>query len=519
MADIRPGAPTAPQAAQRVSAADRAPPFVRWLIRIWAFCRKEINEIRRQPLLILSLIGGPLLVLVLFGGSFRGSNPVLRTALVLPPEGLEGITAEQIQSLAGLNFTIIDISTDRAGAEARLRAGELDVVQVLPANVFEAVSHGESPQIEFLSNAIDPMLEGWIQYLAYAEVNEVNKAILTQQTTGAQQQAVGIKVQIADARGTIDQLEGDLTQAQQAKAQENIRSLRRSLAEWEARLPAEGAVGRVDVAQLRRDLARLDTDLGQIEQALDEGTIKQRLAELRAAQRDLTELDGVIQIFIETPPDVVVAPVRQTYSNVRGAAYTAMVYYAPGVLALLVQHTAITLGALALVRERRMGAFEVFRVAPVNMIQLLLGKYIAYTLFIALSAAVLIGMLRLLGIPLLGSLALFVALLLLLTLASLGVGFLISTVSGSDSQAIQLAMITLLLAIFFSGLFITLDSFARPALAVSYIVPMTHGVSGFQDLMLRGLAPVGRVWVALGAIAAVTFALVVLLTRRQFKRA
>ncbi len=122
---------------------------MRWLIRIRAFYREEVSEIRRQPLLILSLIGGPLLVLIIFGASFSGSNPVLRTAVVLPTEGLEGITTEQIQSLAGLNFTLIDISTDRARAEERLRVGELDVVQVLPANALEAIQRGESPQIEF----------------------------------------------------------------------------------------------------------------------------------------------------------------------------------------------------------------------------------------------------------------------------------------------------------------------------------------------------------------------------------
>ncbi len=190
----------------------------------------------------------------------------------------------------------------------------------------------------------------------------------------------------------------------------------------QARLPAESTIGRVDIAKMRSDIARLDANLAQIEQAISDGVIKQRLAEIRAAQQDLDQLDGFIQIFIDTPPDVVVAPLRQTYSNVRGAAYSAVVYYAPGVLALLVQHTAITLGALALVRERRMGAFEVFRVAPVNMIQLLIGKYLGYTLFISLSSATLIVLLRLLGIPLLGNLALFVALLLLLHAGLAGAG-------------------------------------------------------------------------------------------------
>ena len=118
-----------------------------------------------------------------------------------------------------------------------------------------------------------------------------------------------------------------------------------------------------------------------------------------------------------------------------------MVYYAPGVLALLVQHTAVSLSALALVRERMMGAFELFRVSPANMVQLLIGKYLGYTVFIALASVALAAAMRLLGVPLLGNWFLFVILLLLLTVASLGVGFLISTVAGSDSQAIQFAMI------------------------------------------------------------------------------
>lgn len=118
---------------------------------------------------------------------------------------------------------------------------------------------------------------------------------------------------------------------------------------------------------------------------------------------------------------------------------------------MLVQHTAVSLGALALVRERMMGAFELFRVSPANMVQLLIGKYLGYTMIIAVASAALTAAMRLFGVPLQSSWLLFALLLLLLTIASLGVGFLISTVAGSDSQAIQFAMISLLLSIFFSG--------------------------------------------------------------------
>jgi len=460
-------------------------------------------------------------VLLVFGASFSSSNPLLRTVVVLPPNGIDGISRERIQALVGANFTLLGITDDRAAAEAQLRAGQLDVVQVLPADALAAVQRGESPEIEFLSNAIDPLNEGWIQYLAYAETNEINKALLKQQTIGAQAQASQIKVKIADTGAELGQLEGALTQQQLATIQGDLRALKQSLALFAAQLPAAGTLfgSQADLVRLRDELARTQRSLDTIDQAISDGTIRQKLDELRVARQDLQQMEGLIEVFVTLSPDTVVSPIRQKYANVRGAAYASVIYYSPGVLALLIQHTAITLGALALVRERMIGAFEVFRVAPVSMVQLLIGKYLGYTVFIGLTAAVLIVAMLLTGVPLLGNPLLFVALILLLTLASLGVGFLISTISSSDSQAIQLAMITLLLSIFFSGFFIGLDSFARPALALSYSIPMTHGVRGFQSLMLRGIAPGAPTWIGLALISAISFALVVLLTRRQFQQA
>jgi ABC-2 type transport system permease protein len=125
-------------------------------------------------------------------------------------------------------------------------------------------------------------------------------------------------------------------------------------------------------------------------------------------------------------------------------------------------------------------------------------------------------------VPVPGSPALiaqFVGVLLLLTVASLGVGFVISAIAGTDSQAIQLAMITLLLSIFFSGFFIDLTSFSQLARGVSYGIPMTHGVAGLQYLMLRDLPPEPGVWVGMTLIAVITFVLVVVLTQRQLARA
>jgi ABC-2 type transport system permease protein len=515
--------PNQPNSSSQTTSPVKRPRFglTRWLIRVRAYLMKELSELRRQPLLILSLVGGPLLVLVLFGSTFRNSNPVLRTVLITPPGGVPGISIDQIRALAGTNFQIVGVSEDLASAQAQLDNGEIDVVQVFPEDVMGMVQRGENPQIQFLSNAINPVTEGWIQYLAYAQVNEINKAFLRQQTQTAQQEASIIKVRLVDTRGQILELEQQTSPEQQRQAQEDLRAIRADLERLESQLPNQdpALMNQIDIADLRRriDITKQNIDL--IDQSITDGTLDQHLNELRTTGDELTHIEGLIDLFIEIPADRVVAPVQQTYSNLRGQAYQAVVFYTPGVLALLVQHTAITLGALALIRERLLGAFEVFRVAPVSMTQLLLGKYIAYTFFVALMTALMVGGLLMMGVPFLGDMGQFALLCFLLTLASLGVGFLISAVSSSDSQAIQLAMIALLLSIFFSGFFIALDSFALPAQVVSTIIPMSHGVSGMQNLMLRGIPPSPVAWGALVALSLISFVAVVFITRRQLAKA
>jgi ABC-2 type transport system permease protein len=197
-----------------------------------------------------------------------------------------------------------------------------------------------------------------------------------------------------------------------------------------------------------------------------------------------------------------------------------MSFYAPSVLALILQHIAITLGALSLVRERLLGALELFRVAPVSMIQVIVGKYLGYTLFIGVITAALVGLMvwpAALGVPFLGSAALFVGMVVLLTLASLGIGFLISAWSVSDSQAVQLSMLVLLLSIFFSGFFLPLENFRVPINYVGYALPLTHGIAGFQGIMLRGIGPSFLTWLMLGIIAAVTFVAVTAISQWQFR--
>jgi ABC-2 type transport system permease protein len=75
---------------------------------------------------------------------------------------------------------------------------------------------------------------------------------------------------------------------------------------------------------------------------------------------------------------------------------------------------------------------------------------------------------------------------IVLLLTSLGVGFLISLISQTDTQAVQYSMLLLLASIFFSGFFLDLRLMWEPMKALAWSLPATYGIRMLQDIMLRG---------------------------------
>src|SRR3954449_8030455 len=115
-------------------------------IRLLSFFSKEVNEIRRQPKLVLSLLLGPFLILLLFGIGYQGERPKLRTALVVPAQGADQAQLESLKKAIGTNFTIVKADSDLDGAMAMLNAGQLDVVETLPPNIQQTLLDGKQSQ-------------------------------------------------------------------------------------------------------------------------------------------------------------------------------------------------------------------------------------------------------------------------------------------------------------------------------------------------------------------------------------
>ncbi len=207
-------------------------------------------------------------------------------------------------------------------------------------------------------------------------------------------------------------------------------------------------------------------------------------------------------------PEVIAEPTAAVVENVAPSEPTVLNFFAPAVLALVLQHLAVTLTALSMVRERLSGQMDLFRVAPVNSMEVLVGKYVAYAVLTLIVGGV-VGALMVfgLGVPVLGGYVAAIGIVLLLAFASLGVGLLISLVADSERQAVQLSMLVLLASVFFSGFVLPVQDFIGAVQYFAYALPVTHGIATLQETMLRG--EVTTTWM-IAALAGIGVALYLL---------
>jgi ABC-2 type transport system permease protein len=219
-------------------------------------------------------------------------------------------------------------------------------------------------------------------------------------------------------------------------------------------------------------------------------------------------------------PDVIASPTRAVLTNLSKAAPTVIGFFGPAALALVIQHMAVILIALSIVRERNSGAIDRFRASPMRATEVVLGKVLAFGLLGGAIAGLSVWLLvTFLDVPMVGSPAAVAMVLGLLLIASLGLGLLISVVSDSERQAVQLALLTLLASMFFSGFVLRISEFQPAVQYISYALPVTHGIALLQQVLLTG--SISQVWqlVLLGFIGAVLLVTSWLLLRRELRPA
>ncbi len=125
------------------------------VIRTFAFLRKEVVEIVRQPRLVALLVAGPFALLVLFGLGYSETTIVKRAIFVGPPGSIyDEVLAEYEEDLGDFIESFGLVPTEEEGL-AELDAGRVDIVVIFPDDPVSSVITGERAVIRLIHNEID----------------------------------------------------------------------------------------------------------------------------------------------------------------------------------------------------------------------------------------------------------------------------------------------------------------------------------------------------------------------------
>jgi ABC-2 type transport system permease protein len=471
------------------------------IIRIFAFISKEMRLILHQPRLVFSLILGPFLILLLFGVGYQEAPRSLRTLFVVPQGSqIEDYVRAYAESLTPV-IDFAGITPDADEADRQLRNGDVDLVVVTPADPAVNWQNDERATLTLYHFEIDPLEEQYIQVLGQRYSEIINRQLLEQAVRDSQSKAATWQDDLQLAKSNAAGLRSAIALGDETETKNYAQDLKKELDLLTigvgSGLALAGSLENTTntsntVSSLLEKLTSIQTRVD--EELVNQDNINNNLESKAEAAADietsLDEVDSLLSTFEKMDPAVMIAPFRSETLSITRVKLLPMYFYVPGVIALLLQHLAITLSGLSIVREKLGGVMELIRAAPTSAFEMLLGKYAGYLLLIAFLALVLTGLIVLvLGVPQLGSWTAYAIVILTLLLASLGIGFHISLSARSDSQAIQFAMLTLLASIFFSGFFMPLYRIALPVRFVSWLLPATYGTKLLQEVMLRGQSP------------------------------
>jgi ABC-2 type transport system permease protein len=233
-------------------------------------------------------------------------------------------------------------------------------------------------------------------------------------------------------------------------------------------------------------------------------------------QQGLSDLSSNLSELTSLSSNVLVSPFTSQFHGLSEVQYTPVGFLTPAVIILLLQHLSVTISALSIVRERRSGIMELFRVAPLTALETLISKYLSYLFFSVIIAALLTALVVWgIGVPMLGSWVNYSLALIIVLFASLGAGFGISLISETEIQAVQYSMLLLLASIFFSGFFLDLRLLWDPMKALAWSLPATYGIRMMQDVMLRGYPLPMQVFEGVAAIGVALFLVSYFLLKRK----
>ncbi len=190
----------------------------------------------------------------------------------------------------------------------------------------------------------------------------------------------------------------------------------------------------------------------------------------------------------------------------------------PGLIGFVLLAIGTIITSLGVVKERADGTIEQLAVMPLRPRDVIIGKIAPYFL-VGVFDLVIITILGLVvfDVPFRGSILLFALGGLVFLFVALGFGVLISTVSHTQGEAIQLAIMVMIPQILLSGLIFPLQSMPIGVRWIAYVLPLTYFVMIMRGVFLKATPfdALALPYLALFVMAIVVFGLAVLRFRRD----
>ena len=163
-------------------------------------------------------------------------------------------------------------------------------------------------------------------------------------------------------------------------------------------------------------------------------------------------------------------------------------YIVPGLIGVILTMTMMMITSMAIVKERETGTLEQLITTPLRPVELMLGKIIPYMVvgYVQVTIALLVGVL-VFKVPVRGSITALYTVAFFFILCYLGLGLLISTVSGNQQQAMQVSFFIFLPTILLSGFMFPRAGMPEPAQYLGLVMPLTYFLEILRGIILKGV--------------------------------
>jgi ABC-2 type transport system permease protein len=202
-----------------------------------------------------------------------------------------------------------------------------------------------------------------------------------------------------------------------------------------------------------------------------------------AAQLAQMPLNTAVRSAVVSGPTTGPISVVSFYNPQRRSALNIV----PGLIGVILTMTMVLFTGVAIVRERERGNMELLIATPVSRTELMVGKVAPYVLIGLLQTSVVLALgTWMFGVPVAGTLWDVYATAMLLIIANLTLGLLISTRAQSQFQAMQMTFFVFLPSILLSGFMFPYAGMPRIAQWIAEVLPLTHFLRLIRGIMLRG---------------------------------